>query len=178
MTYKTKVEPGGIRPGKPLESFSISALPETSPKAWRNDDDRARATRTAHGHPYGSVGVITHRSPYAQSLATQKSATITEQALQDSNIIMKHSETGSIWVRTVERSFTHLSIVRMLLSPRLISQTPSSQPCRWSVSHLSLWFRIIWAWSPLMTLPTPIGVLKSPRSLDESNLRLSEAADS
>ena len=60
-------------------------------------------------------------------------------------------------------------MVKMLFSPRVISVTPSSQPSLYQPMATSsgVYYK---SQAPLMTLPTPICVLKSPRPTDESNL--------
>ena len=60
-------------------------------------------------------------------------------------------------------------IVKILFSPRDIDGTPSSQPqlCQ-PMAEASGGYRCT---VPLITLPTPMAVSKSPRPLDESNLR-------
>jgi len=63
---------------------------------------------------------------------------------------------------------TYLEIVKILFSPKVISRTPSSQPSFYQpMAKSSGLYR---SKAPLMTLPTPILVWKSLRSLDESNL--------
>ena len=64
-------------------------------------------------------------------------------------------------------------MVKILFSPRDIDGTPSSQPqsCQ-PMAEASGGYR---STVPLITLPTPMAVSKSPRPLDESNLRHKEA---
>ncbi len=71
---------------------------------------------------------------------------------------------------------SYLVMVKMLFSPKLISMTPSSQP---AVRPLTTLQRLCSGQVegglfnvPLMTFPTPIGVLKSPRPMEESNLTI------
>ncbi len=96
--------------------------------------------------------------------------TATEDVSKNLFVIARRLQ-GARKVGAERTTTSNLVIVKMLFSPKVISMTPSSHPAlnhqlsrsRGADGHCR---SVI----PRMTFPVPIGVLKSPRPIEESNL--------